>query len=108
MKTGKNDPRCGVPCDTLLCSKNRQRPAMRDLGALSPGSDKEVVVFFLGGGIVYVRLDVQGSQRINWRVPNPPLASHLVAEKPSVGVSTGVDEGVGGTWEMTASWAIPG
>ena len=23
MKTGKNDPRCGVPCDTLVCGNNR-------------------------------------------------------------------------------------
>ena len=23
MKTGKNDPRCGIPCDTLVCGKNR-------------------------------------------------------------------------------------
>ena len=22
MKTGKNDPRCGIPCETLVCGKN--------------------------------------------------------------------------------------
>ena len=31
---GKNGPRCGVPCDTLVCGKNRKRTAMRDFGAL--------------------------------------------------------------------------
>ena len=32
---GKNGPRCGVPCDTLVCGENRKRTAMRDFGALS-------------------------------------------------------------------------
>ena len=34
MKAGKNDPRCGIPCDTLVCDQNRWRTAMRDFGAL--------------------------------------------------------------------------
>ena len=37
----KNDPR-GIPCDSLICGKNRKRTAMRDFGALRTGQTRKM------------------------------------------------------------------
>ena len=52
-ENGKNGPRCGIPCDALVCRKNRKRTAMHDFGAFRlTALHSHVAVFHRRGSLL--------------------------------------------------------
>ena len=99
IKMGKTDSHCGIPCDTRVCGDNCQRMAMRDLkffGALRcaivqgldgvwgdfralPETCQALLMFI---SILHAQYDwTTGVPDNGWRVPHPPRANPLVAER---------------------------